>query len=284
MFGTIRKHQTWLWAVIITLTIISFVTFLSPNSKMNGGGGNANYGSIDGRKVTATEYRQALEEATLHWFFNTGHFPQDEKNSRFDQMQQSYNWLLLMRKEEEQGIHVGGEAMEQMAWHLCRQFEKQQVTSPAILIQKVLQPRGLADAFEGFVRHYVGLQQMIATYGMSGALVTPQEARMLYQREHQEMAAEVAFFPASNHLAEVTITPEALTQFYSNRMASYHIPQRVQVSYVRFNVTNFMAAAESEMKTNLSEVVEERFRQLGTNSASIFPEAKTPEEVKAKIR
>jgi len=37
MFGTIRKHQTWLWAIIITLTIISFVIYFGPQSRVSQG-------------------------------------------------------------------------------------------------------------------------------------------------------------------------------------------------------------------------------------------------------
>ena len=53
MFGTIRKHQTWLWAVIITLTIISFVVFFSPYSKLN----NERRGGL--LKVSSILFRRA---------------------------------------------------------------------------------------------------------------------------------------------------------------------------------------------------------------------------------
>ena len=55
----------------------------------------------------------------------------------------------------------------------------------------------------------------------------------LYKREHQEVATEAVFFSASNYLAGVTVPPSALAQFYTNRLAVYRLPERVQVSYVR---------------------------------------------------
>ena len=61
MFGTIRKHQTWLWAVIITVIIISFVIFFSPYSKMNDTPpGPANLGSINGESISQEEYVKAV--------------------------------------------------------------------------------------------------------------------------------------------------------------------------------------------------------------------------------
>ena len=60
MFGTIRKHQTWLWAIIITVIIISFVWFFSPYTKMHDSGGRSvNFGSIYGRKITEENFIHA---------------------------------------------------------------------------------------------------------------------------------------------------------------------------------------------------------------------------------
>jgi len=166
-----------------------------------------------------------------------------------------------------------------------RPFERMGVTSPTIFIQKVLEPHGLQVAdFERYVQHFMGLQELINTFGLSGGLVTPQEARSLYERDHQEIAAEAVFFSASNYLAEVSVTPEAVTQFYSNRIATYMIPDRVQVSYVEFPVTNLLAKAETDLGTNVNELVQANYDRLGTNLSALFPEAKTPEEYKDRIR
>ena len=67
-------------------------------------------------------------------------------------------------------------------------------------------------------------------------------------------------------------------------MATYRLPERRQVSYVEFSVTNFWAQAEKDLqaeKTNLAEKVEITFRDIGTNYLRL---ARTPEEAKAKIR
>src|SRR6266851_3157475 len=59
MIGTIRKHQTWLWAVIITLTIISFVWYFGPSSKMSDARrGPANYGSINGERINQADFEE----------------------------------------------------------------------------------------------------------------------------------------------------------------------------------------------------------------------------------
>jgi len=284
MFGTIRKHQTWLWAVIITLTIISFVSFLSPTSRINSGGRSSdNYGSINGERVTRDQYASAYREVDLNTLFMNGHWlNEDKKQSRVDPERETYQWLLLIQLQQKLRIHVGDDVAASMGQQILRSFEKMGVNSPSVFIEKVLQPHGLTiDDFERYIRHFVGIQELITTYGLSGRLITPQETKALYEREHQEVATEAVFFSASNYLASIAINPDTVSQFYSNRIANYIIPERVRVSYVRFNVTNYLSQAETELSSNLTEMVEANYQRLGSN---YFADAKSPEEAKSKIR
>lgn len=284
MFGTIRKHQKWLWAVIITLTIISFVSFLSPNSRLNSGGrGSENYGSINGERVTREQYANAYREVDLNTLFMNHHWLNEDKTqSRIDPERETYQWLLLSQLQQKLGIHVGDDVAASMAQQILRSFENMGVNSPSVFIERILQPHGLTiDDFERYIRHFVGIQELITTYGLSGRLITPQEAKALYEREHQEVATEAVFFSASNYLAGVSINQDTISQFYSNRVANYIIPDRAIVSYVRFNVTNYLAQAETELSSNLTEMVDANYQRLGTN---YFANAKSPEESKAKIR
>ena len=52
----------------------------------------------------------------------------------------------------------------------------------------------------------------------------------MYRRDFQPVSAEVVFFRATNVLAGIAVSPEALGQFYTNRLADYRLPDRVQVS------------------------------------------------------
>src|SRR5437867_3184325 len=130
MFGTIRKHQTWLWAVIISLTIISFVIFFSPYSKMNAGGGRrGGRGSINGEKVTDQMYAEAYREAELQTFFNTGRWlSEDKKRSDQDIDRDIYQWLLLVQKQNQYAVHVDEEAAAEMGRRMMKSFERAGVT------------------------------------------------------------------------------------------------------------------------------------------------------------
>lgn len=284
MFGTIRKHQTWLWAIIITLTIISFVIFFSPYSKMNDRQGRANYGSINGEKVSQEAYAKAYNEVHLRYFMLSGRWPdQDAQRTGFDPMRETYQWLLLVQKLDKLDIHASMDAVAQTARAMIQPFQRMGVKTPQEFFQQVLAPKGIGpEDFQRFVQHYLGIQELISTFGVGGKLVTQKEVESLYQREHQEISTEAVVFSASNYLAAVKVTPETIAQYYSNNLAAYRIPDRVQVSYVKWPVSNYLAAAEAELvKTNFEAIIEANFQKLGTN---YFPDAKTPEATKAKIR
>ena len=290
MFGTIRKHQTWLWAVIMTFTIISFVIFFSPYSRVNSSvTRSGSYGSIFGKKVTPQEYVNAMCEVFLHYFFmSNGHWPdEDRTQSRFDPERETYQWLMLVRKQDEAGVHVGDDVAAQMARRMVLSLNRnREISMP--MFQQIIAQRQVAghrldlDDLQRYIGHFLGMQELIGVYGMSARLITPKEGQALYERENQELATEAVFFPSSNFLAGVTVTPEQVSNWYSNRLVDYVIREKVQVKYVKFALTNYLAAAETEMSTNLTEMVEQNMKEIGTNYARIS--AKTAEEARTKIR
>ncbi|MGH7951791.1 MAG: SurA N-terminal domain-containing protein [Limisphaerales bacterium] len=286
MIGTIRKHSKWLWAIIIAATIISFVFFFSPNQRMNrgGGGGSVNLGTLYGHKISQDAYTSAQNEFRLFYLFHYGTWPEKNSVSENDMERETYVRLLLIEKADSLGIYVSDKQAGTEAGDLLRSFGRNGRAVPMDeFTTQVLQPEGLTVTdFENFARHDLVIQQLVQTLGLPGALVTPQEAAAAYSREHQERSTRIVFFSASNYLSQVAVTPAAVTQFYTNYLAAYRLPDRVQVSYVEFNATNFLAQSKAEWaKTNFDEYVDAIYLQ---NGAQAFPDAKTPAEAKAQIR
>jgi hypothetical protein len=284
MIGTIRKHQTWLWAIIITVVIISFVVFFSPYQKMDAGRGPGEFGSINGEKVTQQDFLNAAREVRLRYFFmNNGRWPDDDRQNGFDIEQETYQWLLLLNRQKDAGVHVSPELVAQTGRQMLDNFQRSGISSADAFSTRVLEPKGLnLDDFARYVRHTLGIQELISVVGLGGKLVTPNQARELYLRENQEISTEAFFFSATNYLTNVTVNPEALMQFYSNRQAFYRLPERVRVTYVKFGISNFLAQAEADLaKTNLAELVDLNMQRLGTNYLRL---ADTPEQAKVRIR
>ncbi len=279
MFGTMRKHQTWLWAIIITFTIVSFVIYFGPQSRVGRTVRSTDLGAINGQTITRDDFSHAYEEVLLQYFFmsrGTWLTEADRKNS-FDPEQRTYLRLLAIQKEEELGIHVSSETAAQFATTIIQnmRFTKESFT------ERVLQPHGLTmEDFDRFARHELGIEELMATVGMSGRLVTTQEVKTVYIRENETLASQAAFFSGSNYISQVSASPEAVAQFFTNRQAFYRLPERVQVGYVRFPLSNHLASAEKQL-TNLNEKIDQYVQQMGTN----YPKgAKTVEEAKTKLR
>jgi len=287
MIGTIRKHSKWLWWFIAGLTIISFIYWGAGPSRIGGGGGRASgdFGTIYGRQVSQQDYVDARNEFYIFYRLNYNQWPDKNPNlPRNDLEREIYIHLLFDLKAADLGIQISDETAAQVAAEMLRSFGRNgQPVPPDVFVKQFLQPEGLtADDFKRYVRHYLIIQQLVQTMGLPGELITPQAAAAEYEREHREFSVQAVFFSASNYLSAVTVTPAAAAEFYTNYLAAYRLPDRVQVSYVEFNVSNYLAQAKAEWaRTNFEDVVEANYRQLGPD---YFPDVKSPEAAKAKIR
>lgn len=285
MFNFFRKHR-WILIVAMAVTCVSFVFWgAAPANRGGGGSAPGSLGTIYGKKVTPQDYNNASADYKLFYFFHYGNWPEKGgRVSQTDQEREIYLRLMLIRKADQMGIYVGDPAIVSAANQMLRTLGRDnQAVSMDAFVAQVLQPEGLnINDFERFVRHDLTIQQMVQTLGMSGGLITPQEAAGIYEREHQEVAAQIVFFAASNYQATVTAPAAAVGQFYTNYLAAYRLPDRVQVNYVAFSVSNYLTQAEAELtKTNLTEQIDSIYAEYGQKA---FPDAKTPAEAKDKIR
>ena len=100
MFAHIRKHQQWLFFVIIAVVVVSFVIFFTPTvqyDNLGGSGSSDIMGSIDGRPVSRKEYVNGYQEVLLRFLLATGQWPDQTDMARFgfDPEQETPSRLLL---------------------------------------------------------------------------------------------------------------------------------------------------------------------------------------------
>lgn len=286
MFGTIRKHSKSLWWIIIAAIIVTFVYWGAQGTRGDKSRGSYNYGSIGGRAISEREYHNAAQEARLAFFFSSGGEWPDVAGKKFgyDEQRDAYQRIFLARKMEDLGIYISDDLAARMAGDRIRRISRGQPMSLDDFAKKVLASGGVTVAdFQRLTAHEMGVQQLITVAGIGGDLLPPQEIQALYARDNTEISAQAVFFSLSNHLKTATAPPEKLAEFYTNYMAEYRIPERVQVTYVKFPFADYTNQFNQFMLglTNLAEIIEANYQRLGTN---YFSEAKSPAEAKAKVR
>lgn len=270
MIGTIRKHQNWLWAIIIAGTIVSFVWFFNPSSRYGGGGearSSDTGASIEGRAITATELENAKREEMIFYFLQHGEWASPEKLNQqgyqFDQ--RVYQRIALNQKAQDLGIVPTAKAAARMVEEI---FGNRPVSQADLqqLEERTLAPQHMSlEDFARFARHQAANQQLVTLFGMSGKLITPKEVEAFYIRDNEPVVAQIAYFPLSNYMSQVTVSQTNLQSFYETNKAMYRLPERLQVQYVTFPRSNFTAAAEKEMltDTNFSKQIDAIYAQAG---------------------
>lgn len=291
MFGTIRKHQTWLWVFIIAFISVSMVWFFSPDVSLTGNdslGAKGDYGTINGEPIKRGDYFNALNEVRLTEYIQSGKEPGNDEESTRRLESQAISRVFLLGKVKEMGIKASDKAVALMI------EEQLRGVSYAQLEKQVLEPAKLKITdYERLMRNDAAIRQLIAAASVSSRLVTPAEVEVLWRKENQETAAQLAVFWASNYLDKVSVTNNAFSGFYSNRMSLYRLPERLTVSYVEFPASNYFAEADTKMAgiTNLSEILSEYYTRgrSGTNdwkdtNGVVLSEIAAKDKIKNEMR
>jgi hypothetical protein len=135
-------------------------------------------------------------------------------------------------------------------------------------VQNVLVRRGkltLQD-FDRFVRHQAAQQYLVALFGMSGKLITPKEAEFFYRRDNEPMATEIVFFPTANFYGATAPTDAELKDFFTKHQAEYRLPDREQINYVVFTISNYLAQADKVLGTNINDKIDQIYHQQGADT------------------
>ncbi len=274
MIGTIRRHQKWLWGVIIAATISTFVVYLNPTTKYGGGGGGGSapevdLGSINGEPVTAEQFMAATREAELFYYIRSGNWPNsEEQKKQLSQLAQQIMVLQALMKEYK--ISATTDAAARFAKQMFRIPPDQSLPMDKFgeWVQNELVKKGglTADDFDRFARHQAGQECLVALFGMTGQLITPKEAEFFYRRENQPMVTEIVPFPTTNFYGATAPTEAELQDYFTKHEADYRLPDRVQINYVAFNSSNYTAQADKALGTNVEDRADAYYRQAGADA------------------
>ena len=288
MFGTIRRHQNWLWVVIIAIIVVSFVVFFSPDVTLFGGGRGqtqGEHGTINGQPITDKDFYPAYHEARVNHFFRTGQWPGNDQAAEDSLKRDAVSRVFLIGKLKELDITVSDEAVARLTRD---RLPRELADNLGRFSKEYLEPNGSdMEILERYLRHETGIQQLVQVASSSAKLLQPREAENLYRKENERLQADVALFWASNFLDRVAVTNEAVNQYFTNNQARYRIPDRFEIAYVPFYASNYFANADKLLgdRTNLNNAIDQEYFQKGPENFKDEKGNKLSEaDAKAKIK
>jgi len=290
-----RHHKTIMWMIIVG-TIVSFVYFLSPTARNQGGMGGASrrmvtHGSINGEPITEQQFDAALQEVRLDFRFSQGRWPTARDESSQTLTNLVYQRLFLQSELKQLKLDVTTDAAARYTRDMLRvppgqPFPQDQFNQ---FVAKVLNQEGRVtlDDFDHYVRDQVGQQLLFSLFGMTGQLISQKEAEFFFRRDNEKMTVELARFPLTNFTDKVTFTPQDITNFYTNNQMVYSLPERQQINFIRFDLSNYYAVADKVLAgiTNLDADIDTAYNNA--DAATFKDEAGvqlSPEAAKAKIK
>ena len=259
MIGTIRRHQKWLWGVIITATIFSFVWYFSPNQRYGSGAGfrdssAPDLGSVNGEPITADQLRAAEREARLFYFLRAHTWPDSsDQNKQIRHMAEQ--GLVIQSILKDYKIIATTDAADRFTKQIFGVPPGQAMPQDKFndWVQNELMSKGglVWEDFDRFARHQAAQDYLMALFGMSGKLITPNEEEFFYRRENEPIVTEVVSFLATNFYSATVPSETNLQDYFAKHEAEYRLPDRVQINYVLFDPSNFMAKALQLVGTNV---------------------------------
>ena len=272
MFAALRRNKTWLWGILIIVVIISFVIFFSPDVNLKRSEGDtAIVAYMDGKPVTQGQFHQAYTEASIFYFLNNGQWPQDSRG--WNAEAQAKQRLFLKDRAAKQGITATPQAAAVWLQSLPYFKDKDGNYSPAIYERALTNfaKAGISRyMLEDYARSEIAIKQLMASFGLPGAMVSPRSAKANLADDKETIVAELAVFPTTNYLEGVNVNETNLTRFYTNRMASYRIPDKVKLHYVKFDSTNYVEEGikrfEAKQKMTLDEFADKVYKESDADS------------------
>lgn len=296
MFGTIRKHQTWLWVLISAAVIVSFVVYFTPTGKRGGVGSSGNFGTINGHPIPRKQYMDAWLDTHIGLFLRSGQWPDrtDLKRNNISLENETRNRLVLLDRTKQMGIQVGVNSITE--WITRNLGDSRQGGSAKSvyenLVRTVLPKYGVTEVdFLRFIRHQIAIGQLLEVAGIPGGLINPREAATLFREQNEKIEAEAAVFAAANYLAQATVDPAGMGQYYTNNRSLYRVPERVQLHYVKFASSNYLAEADAVLarETNLTQNIDRIYLNSPAGSfvdtnGQVLPPAAAKAQIKERAR
>ena len=250
MFDLVNKHRKFV-QILLALITLPFA-FWGIDSYFKDAASTDEVARVGSSKITMQQLDVAMRERAEQIrsrqggsvdakLFESPQFRQSVLNELIEQR-------LLIVESERLGLVANDVVLRDLIAQIPA-FQENGKFSPA-KYEQVLRAQGLNPTnFEQNLRRDLTQQMLI-----SGVAATTQMSRtqlnQIISAETQEREVAVAMIPAADYLKSVTVSDEAVRQFYESNSRQFQTPERVKVTYVVLSDPK-VVARESENFSNM---------------------------------
>ncbi|HZT69489.1 MAG TPA: peptidyl-prolyl cis-trans isomerase [Terriglobia bacterium] len=302
MFRLFKKHQEkvkkYLLVFFLSIVSLGMVLVFTPL-----GGGDISesspdvLASIDGSKITAQDLRQNIENRLRN--SSLGEDPRIVPaiaGTMLDDMVLRQAMAIEARK---MGLTVSSQELREALQKTPWLYPKGQFIGMAAYQNFVSQQFGITtQQYEDEIRQGLLIQKIQAVVS-DGVSVTPAEVHEAYVQQNMKAKIQYVVFDPSKFLKSVTVTDQALEDYFKQHASRYEQKEQRQAQYVLItpdDVRAHVTVSDEEMQRYYTDhladyrvpdrvkVAQILFKTTGKSPAEIANIQKTAEEVLAKIK
>jgi len=272
------------WYIILGVIVIAFVGFFTPSmgSRSKQPDQKA-MGELYGEPVMSQEYRQAYQNTYLWYVLTSGSMPQITDEMSVALRKEAWLRIAALRKAEIEKIGAADQEVVQQIQQLPA-FRGETGVFDVQVYNAVLQHLRISSLqAEGILREQIVMQKLMVRPAQA-ALISPYELRNAYHLYTDRFVLKTALLPRERIEKEVSVSREEAEALFFEHIEAFRMPAKVRVSYVEWNVSDFLEQAEVPEGAALQVYNQnlENYRIETTNDLDIA-EYQSFEEVEAEI-
>jgi peptidyl-prolyl cis-trans isomerase D len=271
MLDTLRKRQRSLLIIITIVTIVSFVVFLNPSTRMRGGPQSV-IGTINGRSISLEEVQKLSNTSELAYGLGLidllRHLMPGQNEARTrDEENLGLAWNLLLLRDEAKALQIEPSDDEirnaekklpafQTDGHFD-QTKYQQVVAFANM--RGLTPADIDNVVADNLRVQDVYRLVTAAAPMPDSLL-----RHDYELSQGKMNLGVLSFKAADFKDNHDFSDAAVNSYYQDHSFRYELPEKRKIEFVAFTLTdNQKKLADKEKQPVLKSLADaaEAFQQ-----------------------
>jgi peptidyl-prolyl cis-trans isomerase D len=252
MLEAIRERtKGWLAKVILALITVPFALF-GIDQYLQGAGSNVPIAKVDGEVITVQEYGTALQNLRnrLQSEGQTDLSILDRPELRQSVLDKLINDKLLYTEVKRANFNISDEQLSKYITSMPEFADADGKFSEETYYQLLTQNQMTLKGFEEMIRQDLKAQQ--AREGFASLAYIPDGlADQTLKVELQEREVSVAEIKTSDYLAEVTIEPDQVKEYYEKNKERFQVPEQVQLEFVLMSANTLlpkMQVSEEEMK------------------------------------